>query len=248
MKIRMKKNKSAIRSKGSIVVLIVVFLSLVSSFFLIQSFGRKINPILYKYFNVEVKRFTNNVISNTINKAISGKDMDKLFSVTRNDKNEIIMLDYNTKEVNQLLEDISKGIEIRLTSIEEGDLADLTIGSAFRGAKFRVKNGIVCEVPMGLLWKNSFLANFGPVIPVKMAYIGYVNTNLDTKLKNYGINNVYLEVSIQVEVSGKITMPTGSKMSVIKIDAPLTIKLIQGNIPEYYYGGAFEKSSSMLQY
>ena len=40
-------------------------------------------------------------------------------------------------------------------------------------------------------------------------------------------------------------MPKLSKNSTIKIDAPLTIKIIQGVVPKYY-GGSIDKNSNII--
>ena len=98
---------------------------------------------------------------------------------------------------------------------------------------------------MGSLTNNGFIANVGPTIPIKMSFLGQVNCSLDTKVTNYGINNLYLETSIKVEVKERITMPKMSKDSTIKVKAPLTIKIIQGVVPEYY-GGSFSQDSHIF--
>ena len=83
----------------------------------------------------------------------------------------------------------------------------------------------------------------GPVIPVRFTFIGEVTTNLKTKVKTYGINSVYMEVSIHVEVRQRITMPLRTKEVKSALDIPLTIKIIQGTIPNYYQNQILGDSS-----
>ena len=217
-----------------------------SSFFLINLLSFKINPILYNYVNLEVERITSNVIDGSINEILTHNIDGDLFIVTKNSSGEIQTIDYDTKKVNQLLKMISSDIQHKLIEFEDGKLDNIMIADSFRGKNFRyMKNGVVCEVPIGSLSGNSFLSNLGPVIPVKMSFLGQVSTNLHTKISDYGINNVYLEINIHVEIKERITMPVMSKDSTIKIDSPLSIKIIQGSIPKYY-GGIMSQDSNLF--
>lgn len=224
----------------------ILFSVFLSSFFFIQLLSTKINPILYNYINLEVERITSNIVDGTVNEILSDDLDDDLFTITKNSDDSIAMVDYNTKKVNTLLKKISNDIQKKLIMVEDGNLSDFMVSDTFRGKNFKsVKNGVVCEVPIGSLSGNGFLSNIGPVIPIKMSFLGQVATNLKTKATNYGINNLCLEISIHVEVKEQITMPKLSKNSTIKIDAPLTIKIIQGVVPKYY-GGSIDKNSNII--
>ena len=89
---------------------------------------------------------------------------------------------------------------------------------------------------------NGFLSNLGPIIPIKMSFLGHVNSSLKTRVTSYGINNLYLEIYVHVEVKERISLPRSSKDVTIGIDAPLSIKIISGVVPEYY-GGIIDKNS-----
>lgn len=218
----------------------------ISSFFLLSLLGKRSSKALYNYINAETKRFTSNVISSVINDTISDGIEDELFTTQKNSNDEIETLDYNTKKVNEILSSITNKIQKRLTNLEEGDLKNLKISDNFRlKNKNSLKNGILCKVPMGSLRGNTLLVNLGPNIPLKIAFIGQVQSNLNTKITNYGINNLVLQVDVQVEIEQYITMPIMSQKSVLRISAPLTIKIIQGIVPNYYLNG-LEKNSNAI--
>ena len=92
------------------------------------------------------------------------------------------------------------------------------------------------------MFGNSLFANLGPVIPVKLSFLGQVTTHLNTKVESYGINNAYLELYVHIEVVERITMPTMTEEQKVKLDIPLTMKIIQGKVPTYYQGGLKENS------
>lgn len=228
------------------VIIIVIICAFITSFFLIQLLSSKINPILSKYVDLEAERITSNIVDGAVNRILSKELDEDLFIIEKNKKDEVQIIDYNTKKVNKLLKIISNNIQKELISLEDGKIKDYAISDTFKGKKYKyIDNGIVCEIPMGSLSGNGFLANVGPTIPIKMTFLGQVNCNLQTKATNYGINNLYLEISIHVEVKERITMPIVSKDSIIKIDAPITTKIIQGTVPKYY-GGSINNSSNML--
>ncbi len=229
-------------NKGK-VIFYFLFSTVISSFFLLQILGKKLSPILYRYVNVETKRFASNVVNYAVNDVIS-KNMEKdLFEISKNNEGEVQILNYNTKEVNLLLKKINEVIQDRLLNLEDGKVEQLQISDNFKRGKFlKIKNGVLCEIPMGSLRGNSLFVNIGPTIPIRMSFLGQVQTNLNTKVTSYGINNLVIEVSVHVEVEEQVTMPVMSKNSIIEIDAPLTIKIIQGRVPEYYING-MEKNS-----
>lgn len=229
---------SLIRKMG-----IVFFFCIFISFFCVSFLGNRVNPILFNYLNLEVERVTSNVIDVSVNDVLSNELVDDLFNVSKNSNNEIEMIDYNTKEVNSLLKKINENIYSKLLKLEEGEVDDFSLSSSLLGNNYKkVKTGLVCEIPMGSLTGNGFLSNLGPIVPIKMSFLGHVNSSLKTKVTNYGINNLYLEIYVHVEVKERISFPRSSKDVTIKIDAPLSIKIISGVVPEYY-GGIIDKYS-----
>ena len=214
---------------------LVILIEIVFSFFLLNLIGKKIAPILLRYVNIEAERFANNIVNSTVNEVIVKYHENDFFIIEKDKNDEISIIDYNTKKVNQLLIEITNEIQEKLINLEEGKIKDLEISSNFQLKNMStVKNGILCEIPMGTIKGNFLFANIGPNIPIKLSFIGQVQANLDTKIINYGINNIVIENNIIVEVEERITMPTTSEKSIVKITAPLSIKIIKGKVPNYY--------------
>lgn len=224
-------------------MLVCLFLSVLVSLFFLFLLGERVNPILVNYLSSEVERITSNVVDSTINDLLTQEINDSLFFITKNDKNEVEMIDYNTEKVNLLLKKINQSIYSKLYNLEEGNINQLFLSSSLTGIDYRfIDSGIVCEIPLGSLSGNGFLANLGPIVPVKMSFLGQVSSNLKTKVTSYGINNLLLEIYIHVEIKEKISLPKSSEVATVKIDAPLSLKIISGVVPNYY-GGIIDKSS-----
>lgn len=222
----MKENK--------IVIWIIIFASL-TSFFYVDYIGTKFTPMITSYINKEVKRFTTNIVSTSVNDVIERYNSDELFIIKKTNNNEIEIVDLNTKIINKILKEINKTIKIKLEQLQNGSKENDEISKLLKTTKFKnIKNGIICEVTLNMLKNNVTLSNIGPTIPINLSFSGDVKTKTETKIKNYGINNLVIEVNILVEINEQITMPTSSKETTIKITAPLILKVIQGKVPNYY--------------
>lgn len=224
--------------------LILFICSLLSSFFLLEFLGEKLTISLYNYVNIESKRLVSNIVNSSVNDIISENLTEELFVISKNKQNEIEVLDYNTKQVNIILKKITENIQTKLLLLEEGKIENFDIATTFKHGKLKFsKGGVICEIPIGSLKKNAFYSNFGPVVPIRMTFLGNISSNIDTKITPYGFNSLVVEVYVHIEIEEYIIMPTSSKKSIIKIDAPLTLKIIQGIVPEYYYQEGIKKSS-----
>lgn len=222
----------------------VLILVVITTFFLLKIVSKKMNPIILRYATIEAKRFTTALINSAVDKNIINEIDNNLFTITKNKEGEIQLIDFNGKEVNRLLNLISEKIEKNLLKMEEGNVEDLNVSKALKGYNFeKLKKGIVCEIPAGVLLGNSLFSNLGPTIPIKLSFLGQVIVHLKTKVKSYGINNAYLELYAHIEVTERITMPMTTEEQKVKIDIPLTMKILQGKVPNYFQSGLSQNSS-----
>lgn len=206
----------------------------VCSFFLLKFIDTNISPMLDKYINMEAERIVTGIVTNSVNGLIKDNFTDYL-EITKNDKDDIKYITYNTKEVNSLLEVINKSIQEKLIELEEGKTTNLNIATNLKRGNFnKVKRGVVYEIPFGSLNGSSLFGNIGPSIPIKMSFIGQITSNFRIKANNYGINNLVLEAYIETEVMSQSTMPVSSKRKNIKVKVPVSVEIIEGNIPLYY--------------
>lgn len=213
---------------------------------LINILGKKVNPIILRYSQAEAKRFGVFAINTSLDQKFINELDEDIFETTFNDKQEIQMINFKSKKVNLLLEKVAKKVQQNLVDLENGNTDQLVLANTFKGMKFKeIKTGVVCEMPFGALFSNAIVANNGPVFPIKLNFIGDVITNLNTKVSSYGINIVYLEVSIHIEIEERITMPKFTDSVKISNDIPLTIKIIQGTLPDYYLS-ALERNSPIF--
>lgn len=223
---------------------VCILLSFILSIFMVQMIGKKLNKTIVEYSTIEAKRFSNYVVHKALDKEfISNLDTD-IFTTKKNSNNEIEMVDFKSKKANELLENVTRKVQKSLINLENGDIEEFNLSNSFYGLSFLDrKKGVVCEIPSGSIYGNLFLSNLGPVIPIRFTFIGEVEANLKTKVKTYGINSVYLEVYINVVVNQRISMPLRTDEVKSSLNIPLTIKIIQGSIPNYYQNQIIGDSS-----
>ena len=227
-------------------ILGIVFLAFLISVVFVLCIGKKLNPTIRNYSTVEDKIFGTFIINYSLDKDFLKSLNGDIFETTNNNKGEIQMIDFKTKEVNEVLEKATAKVQKQLIDLENGNIDNMNIADTFKGLRYeKIKNGVVCELPMGVVFSNVLFSNSGPIIPIKFNFIGQVLTNLNTKVETYGINSVYIEVKLHIVITELITMPLKTEEVKIETDVPLTIKVIQGSIPNYYQQ-QLQKDSSIF--
>ena len=101
------------------------------------------------------------------------------------------------------------------------------------------------QVPSGIAFNNTFFNSLGPLIPIKLKIIGNVTSGLETEIKEYGINNSLITVSVEVKVELMVILPLSTDYVSITNYVPIAVKLIHGKVPEYYGGNLSLKKESL---
>ena len=201
---------------------IIIFIVIILSFVIILLINNKVMPIYMNYAKSEMER----VVTTVINKSVLECEINDDMFLIKNVNNTTIV-DYDPIVINKIISDISNRVYDNLKKVGDQDENILN--------KYNLDKTIF-YIPTGVIFNSIFLNNLGPKIPIKLELISSVNSNLETKVTEYGINNSLIEVNIKVNVTIKMILPTSSKNNKISVIVPLTVKIIQGNIPEYYFG------------
>ncbi len=187
--------------------LIILAISLISSIFLINYFAKKSKVVLMPYAKSKIQEIVSNIINHSTENI---KYSNNLYSLdTKAD--EIKMINYNTREVIKLLDDITFNIEDKLK-----------------------KNTMYGEIPFGIIFNNSMLSNLGPKIKLKFLFINSIISKVETEIKPYGINNAYIEMRVNISVNGRIILPFVSEEVIINNVIPISINIVSGKVPDAY--------------
>lgn len=239
------KEKKKIKIKDKITILLL-FLTICVILFLYYA-NKMILPTLMKYAELETKKMAIAIMSNSVNDdVINILDEEDIFSITKNNDGEVSSIDFDPVVVNKVLSETSETVSDNLKNIEKGNIEDLTFINEDDYDIKKIKNGVIAELPMGIITNNALLSNLGPKIPVKINLIGNVVSNVSTKVENYGINSAIVKIYAHIEVTEEVIIPFNTKQIKVVNDIPIAIKIVQGKVPNYYNSNALNKSSDSL--
>ena len=230
--------------KKKIYILIsLIILSFSISLYFTFIIGKGLEKIIINYATVETERIANVILNEIVSLENTNFDSN-FFEISRDKDGNIELINFDSKITNQLLKEINKKAMERLNSLEKGDTTDLELSDSLKGTRLTyLDNGIVCDIPLGVLLNNSLLVNFTTSIPIKFSFIGTVTSNMFTNVKEYGFNNALIEIGIEVTIKEQITMPHSTKNIPVTTRINLATQVVQGQVP-LYYNGSFTTSSN----
>lgn len=253
MKKRIKLKKKTIfnlfkmRRRNLFIYLFILFT--VALVFLFRFIDTKVTPVLINYAELEMRKFSNIIINRAVASEIAeGLDIEELFIITRDINDEIKTIDFNPITVNRTLTLIAGRIQQNLFHVKEGRFDLLELPSTFLSDYNveKIKEGIIFEIPSGVVFQNSLLSNLGPKIPVRLNMVGDIISNIKTQITNYGINNALVEVIMDIELNEQIILPFTSKRINIQTSVPIAMKLIQGTVPNFYFNGMSKTTPNFI--
>lgn len=220
--------------KKKILILLFTFIIvIILSLYLLLLLNDKIAPIVMDYSISEMKRITSIIINRSINSNVLNEtDMKRLFVVNRENNSDVILISLDSIVVNKLTDNISDICEDNLRLVEEGKYDELK-------KRFNIGEEYF-YVPSGIIFKNTLFSSIGPKIPINLKMIGNVTSNVKTDVREYGINNSLITISIEIRVEMMVILPFSSDSIEINNQIPISIKLIQGKIPEFYTGNLIQ--------
>lgn len=239
MKKTMNLRKKIVIKKINLLIFsfVLVFIIIILLFKIINE---RINPILFDYATLESRKFASIIINKAIEKNVATDlVIEDLYIVSKKENNEITSVDFNPAIVNKVLTKVTSSVQMNLKNLEEGnlDLLEASDDVLIYYDKENLKKGIIFRIPSGIVFNNFLLTNIGPKIPVRFTLVGDVLSGINTKVTNYGINNALLEVSVNIKLTLKVILPISTKEVNVETNVPIAIKMIQGNVPNYYSNG-----------
>ena len=218
--------------KNFLKLFIILIIIIITSIFILSLLNNKIIPIYMEYAKGEMKSLVTTVITKSINEDLVGNlKEDNLFIMQADENSKMTIVDFDPVVINRIISNISDVVYDNLKLISEKDYKTLK--------KYNVSENIF-YIPSGIIFNSPVLNNLGPKIPVNMEIISLVNPSIQTKVTEYGINNSLIEIFINVEASMKMILPLSSNEMKVNVVVPLSVKLIQGMVPDYYLGGTLK--------
>ena len=197
-------------------------------------------PVYLEYAEVQTEKVASYVVSKAINSRTSGiLDVNTIIEDEDSGSDEMLTTKFNTEIINQVRAETTALVKEYLEQAEKGDLEYLPNldNVEYDVGRMEAGDGIVFFVPMGQALNLPILGNLGPSIPIRFHIIGNVHSDVESTIREFGINNAYVEVSIHLEVNVQIIIPFASKSSTLEQYIPVAIGLVRGSVPNIYTPG-----------
>lgn len=210
---------SKIKNEDRIIIIVVIILIL--TYGLLKIFSEKSKTILMEYAKNKSVEISTLIINESMKETIVSENINDILKITKNQNNEIIEVSFDNMVTNKILQNLNASLLKNTLKLEENN---------------EPYKSIIYKVPFNVISEKTVLIGIGPQIPFKLEIISSSNNNITTNVKEYGINNSLIELSLEIELNVQIILPFVSERKVIKKNIPIGTKIIQGKIPEYYGG------------
>ena len=216
---------------------IIIMLIIVNTIVILNYYKNNLTNKLIDISKNTIEVYNNYLIMNFIsNDILSKSDLNNIIKLNKNNKDEIISIEYDTKLTYKLLKVVTDELYQIVSQTTYKDILDYD---------FDIKDDLVIYYPVLLSSNNIFLNNLGPKVPVKIKFLSSLLTNINTKVTSYGLNNVLLEIYINITINDDIVIPYYKDKISKDYNVLLSSKVVMGTLPNYL-GTSIENSSPIL--
>lgn len=236
---------------GKIFVVTFIFF-IFSTFLSLWIINKGITPTLIEIAESKTQQIGRDAILEAVSKRIADDlNFEDLVQMEKDDNGNIVSMGWNSTVVNRVLRNTTYRVQNYLKQMERGEAPDPATpldvpleGEMDESMKEKKESPLLIEIPIGQATNNVILANLGPKVPVQFQVIGYVQSNVESKITEYGINAAFFELMIHIEVDVRIVIPFSTRTTVVTADIPVAQQTILGEVPDFYGAGGNEKSPS----
>ena len=166
---------------------------MLSLFICAYLFSNRITPRIENIASKEINQFIQILINHT---SFTQKiDTHKLY------KKENNSISFQMNYINDIASNYINNLEETLLKLEEGSYQENNHSPYNKKLlKINQQKGIVARIPIGSLTNNIFLQDRGPSFSIKYKTLSLTSSNIDKKIKNYGINHLAISIDLNVTI------------------------------------------------
>lgn len=185
-------------------------------------------PSIRQYGEHQCETLYTKILNYTIENDLTNEIKEKI--VFYNNDDEIVSLDFNTSILNSISSNMIRKMQMYYDKLSKNNLDGKII------KEIGIETNSIYKIPFSMVLKNPLFSSIGPDIPIRYRNINNVVGQLTTNLKEYGINNTLIEINLNITVNAIIDIPISSEKIKFEVSSPLVVKLIQGKVPDAFYG------------
>ncbi len=189
------------------------FLLIIALYFLVLTVDSKVNRVIAEVGASSVQTLVNHAVVLAVEKTFDEAPITygDLVFLDKDASGALVALTTNVTAVNRLKADITKQVEIALTTDE------LTV-----------------EIPLGNLMNVDIFTGLGPEISFTLIPYSNVNVDIENEFISAGINQTLHRLFLTVHSGISIVLPASTVDTTIVTTVPVAETVIIGEVPDNY--------------
>ncbi len=222
-----------LKKKRNVNYIIIFLLIFVFTRILLKDIGDKLS---YHIENIVIKNVNKSVYNSIFvifgREELGSEELLNVINLNKNKDDEVVSIDYKLNIAYDVLTECMDTLYKEITGLDMDSL---------------YKSGVnnVYYLPIGLIYNNVLMDNLGFKIPCKINFISDIDMGFKTRVTNYGVNNLLVELYMVIDVKNFIMSPSTYKEFGETYEIIVASKIVMGRIP-MYFGDTMEKSSSIV--
>lgn len=222
-----------LKKKRNTNYIVIILITVIFTRIMLKDIGDKLS---YHIENIVIKNVNKSVYNSVFvifgRKELGSEELLNVINLNKNNDGEVISIDYKLDIAYDVLTDCMNSLYDEITMLDMDSL---------------YKSGVnnIYYLPVGLIYNNVLLDNLGFKIPCKINFISDIDMGFKTKVKNYGVNNLLVELYMVIDIKSFIMSPSTYKEFGETYEIIVASKIVMGRIP-MYFGDSIEKSSSIV--
>lgn len=204
-----KSHKSRRKIKNTMPVVSIFLIAIITCF----SIWNFVNPIFETLCKDKAKSVATMITNEETTKIIEKYNYDTFFTIQKDEKGSIQIINANVLRINQVTSDIAVAIQKALDNNEKN--------------KIYIYSGAITGI--------RFLSGTGPRIPLKIASVGNIDTDLRSEFISQGVNQTLHRVYLNIKTNVSILSSFNTIESSIENQVLIAEHVIIGEIPSNYY-------------
>lgn len=199
------------KEKKRKVLKIIIIISII--FIIIKMILNSVEPVFETMCEERAKAIAT-IISNKQSTIIMNQyRYEELFTIEKDNEGNITLIKSNIVPMNNMISDLTGNIQNEFDELKKTKV----------------------EIPLGSAMGRYILSGTGPSIPIRIAIMGNVDTELKNEFTYQGINQTLHRIYLQLDCKMKIITPLKNFERNIINQVVIAEHVIIGKIPETYY-------------
>ena len=204
-----RSSKARKRIKKTMPVFTILLIAVIICF----SLWNFINPIFENLCEDKTKSIATLITNEETTKIKKKYNYETFFTIEKDEKGNIQMINANVLKINQVTSDIALNIQKRLDENQKKSV----------------------YISLGAITGIKYLSGFGPKINIKIATTGNVETNLKSEFISQGVNQTMHRVYLEIKTNVNILTSYKTIQKTIENQVLIAENVIIGDIPSTYY-------------